>query len=106
MEIQKEYNLRYLLAKVCILHEEKRRTGSDNGRTNATKTLLDVFRHRSGTGKSYCRTRFDVGSKRVNISEVFFLHDVSFLPPSINLRFHMNFNNLVPRSAVGLKECL
>jgi hypothetical protein len=32
MEKQKEYNLRYLLAK---LHEEKRRTGSDSGRTNA-----------------------------------------------------------------------
>jgi hypothetical protein len=30
MEIQKEYNLRYLLAKL-VLHEEKRRTGSDSG---------------------------------------------------------------------------
>jgi hypothetical protein len=28
--------------------------------------VSDVFRHRSGTGKSYCRTRFDVGSERVN----------------------------------------
>jgi hypothetical protein len=60
---QKEYNLRYLLAKV--LHEEKRRTGSDSGRTNATKTMSDVFQHQSGTGKSYCRTRFDVASERV-----------------------------------------
>jgi hypothetical protein len=47
-----------------VLHEEKRRTGSDSGRTNATKTVSDVFRHRSGTGKSYCRMRFDVGSER------------------------------------------
>jgi hypothetical protein len=31
---------------------------------NTTKTVSDVFRHRSGTGKS-CRTRFDVGSERV-----------------------------------------
>jgi hypothetical protein len=49
-----------------VLHEEKRRTGSDSGQTNATKTVSDVFRHRSGTGKSYCWTRFDVGSERVN----------------------------------------
>jgi hypothetical protein len=64
MEKQKEYNLRYLLAKV-LLHEETRRTGSDSGRTNATKTVSDVFRHRSRTRKSYCRTRSDVGSERV-----------------------------------------
>jgi hypothetical protein len=32
MEKQKEYNLRYLLVK-SVLHEEKRRTGSDSGRT-------------------------------------------------------------------------
>jgi hypothetical protein len=31
MEKQKEYNLRYLLAKVR--HEEKRQTGSDSGQT-------------------------------------------------------------------------
>jgi hypothetical protein len=36
MEKQKEYKLRYLLAKV-VLHEEKRQIGSDSGRTNATK---------------------------------------------------------------------
>jgi hypothetical protein len=48
-----------------VLHEEKRRTGPDSGRTNATKTVSDVFRHRSRTGKSYCRTRSDVGSERV-----------------------------------------
>jgi hypothetical protein len=35
MEKQKEYNLRYLLAK-SVLHEEKRRTGYDSGGTNAT----------------------------------------------------------------------
>jgi hypothetical protein len=49
-----------------ILHEEKRWTGSDSGQTNATKTVSDVFRHRSGTGKSYCQTRSDVGSETVN----------------------------------------
>jgi hypothetical protein len=65
MEKQKEYNLRYMLAKVRT-NEEKRRTGSDSGRTNATKTVSDVFRHRRRTGKSYCRTRSDVGSERVN----------------------------------------
>jgi hypothetical protein len=48
-----------------VLHEEKRRTGSDSGRTNATKTVSDVFRHRSGTGKLYCCKRFDVESERV-----------------------------------------
>jgi hypothetical protein len=53
------------LKSVLLVHEEKRRTGSDRGRTNATKTVSDVFRHRSGTGKSYCRRRFDVGSERV-----------------------------------------
>jgi hypothetical protein len=47
MEKQKEYNL------------------PDSERTNATKTVSDVFRHRSRTGKSYCRTRSDVGSERV-----------------------------------------
>jgi hypothetical protein len=49
-----------------VLHEEKRRTGSDSWRTKATKTASDVFRHRNRTGKSYCRTRYDVGSERVN----------------------------------------
>jgi hypothetical protein len=48
-----------------VLHEEKRQTGSDSGRTNATKNMSDVFRHQSGTGKSYCRTRSDVGLERV-----------------------------------------
>jgi hypothetical protein len=42
-----------------------RRTGSDSVRTNATKTVSDAFRHRSGTGKPYCRTRSDVGLERV-----------------------------------------
>src|SRR5215475_13080388 len=49
-----------------VLHDEKRRTSSDSGRTNATKTVSDVFRHRNRTGKSYCWTRSDVGSERVN----------------------------------------
>jgi hypothetical protein len=66
MEIQKEYNLRYLLAK-SVLYEEKRWTDSDSGRTNSTKTVSGVFRHRSGIGKSYCRTRSDVGSERVKV---------------------------------------
>ena len=48
-----------------VLHEEKRRTGSGSGRTNATKTVSGVFRHWSRTGKSYSRTRSDVGSERV-----------------------------------------
>jgi hypothetical protein len=28
--------------------------------------VSDIFRHRNETGKSYCRTRFDEGSERVN----------------------------------------
>jgi hypothetical protein len=42
---------------------------SDRLRQRANKhknTVSDVFRRRSGTGKSYCRTRFDVESERVN----------------------------------------
>jgi hypothetical protein len=35
------------------------------GEQTQQKAVSDVFRHRSGTGKSYCRTRFDVGSERV-----------------------------------------
>jgi hypothetical protein len=31
----------------------------------SNKTMSDVFRHRSRTGKSYCRVKFDVGSERV-----------------------------------------
>jgi hypothetical protein len=46
MEIRKEYNLRYLLAEVRT-NEEKRRTGSDTRRTNATKR---------------CRTSSDIGA--------------------------------------------
>jgi hypothetical protein len=29
------------------------------------KIVSDVLRHRSGTGKSDCRTRFDVGLERI-----------------------------------------
>jgi hypothetical protein len=36
MAKQKEYNVSYLSAK-SVLNEEKRRTGSDNGQTNAIK---------------------------------------------------------------------
>jgi hypothetical protein len=50
-----------------VLHEKKRRTGSDSGQTNATKTVSDVFQHWSRTVKSYCRTKSDVGSERVNL---------------------------------------
>jgi hypothetical protein len=35
------------------------------GGEQTTKTVSDVFRHRSRTGKSYCWTRSDVGSERV-----------------------------------------
>jgi hypothetical protein len=67
---EKNINRKSITYAICslksVLHEEERRAGSDSGQTNATKTMSDVFRHRSGTGKSYCRTRFDVGSERVN----------------------------------------
>jgi hypothetical protein len=61
-----------------VLHEEKRQTGSDSVRTNATKTVSDIFRHQSKTGKSYCRTRSDVGSERVkfNVQTTKFTHTV------------------------------
>jgi hypothetical protein len=36
------------------------------GEKTQQKTVSDVFRHRSRTGKSYCRTMSDVGSERVN----------------------------------------
>jgi hypothetical protein len=39
------------------------------GEQTQQKTVSDVFRHRSGTGKSYCRARFDVGSERVNAAD-------------------------------------
>jgi hypothetical protein len=63
IEKQKECNLRYLLAKV----RTTRGKASDRlrQRTNKrNKTVSDVYRHRSGTGKSYCRTKFEVGSER------------------------------------------
>jgi hypothetical protein len=64
MEKQKEYNLRYLLAKVRTTLGK----ASDRFRQRANKrkkAVSDVFRHRSKTRKSYCRTRSDVGSERV-----------------------------------------
>jgi hypothetical protein len=60
------YKQRYLLAKIRTTWGK----ASDSGRTRETKTVSDVFRHRSGIGKSYCRTRFDVGSERVNVFDV------------------------------------
>jgi len=47
--------------------------------------LSDVFRHWSGTGESYCRTRSDVGSERVNILIFNFL----CLLHVSNLRVHL-----------------
>ena len=67
-----------------VLHDEKRRTGSESGRTNATKTVSDVFRHRSGTGKSYCRTRSDVGLERVNIP-LHILYFIRYLKGPVNI---------------------
>jgi hypothetical protein len=65
MEKQKVYSLRYLLAKVCTT----RGKSSDRlrQRANKCKKVSDVFRHRNKTGKSYCRTRSDVGSERVYV---------------------------------------
>jgi hypothetical protein len=35
------------------------------GEQTQQRTVSDVFRHQSRTGKSYCRTRSDVGLERV-----------------------------------------
>jgi hypothetical protein len=64
MEKQKEYNYAICWLK-SVLHEEKCRTGSHSGLTNSTKILSDVFRHWSGTGKSYFLASFEVGLERV-----------------------------------------
>jgi hypothetical protein len=74
-----------------MLHEEKRRTGSDSGRTNATKTVSDVFRHQSGTGKLYCRTRFDVGLEMVNITLFIFFRLTHSLGVSTVIRYRAVF---------------
>jgi hypothetical protein len=66
MEKQKVYNLRYMLAKVRTTLGK----ASDRPRQRANKRKKDrvgVFRHRSRTGKSYCPTRADVESERVNL---------------------------------------
>jgi hypothetical protein len=80
---EKQRNRKSTTCAICwlnfVLHEEKRRTGSDIGRTNATKTVSEVFRHRSGTGKSYCRTWFDVGSERVKITVSWNMTSCSFV---------------------------
>jgi hypothetical protein len=71
--VLKERNRKSTTCAICwlmfVLHEEKRRTGSDSGRTNATRTASDVIRHRSEIGKSYRWTRFDVGSERDKMKE-------------------------------------
>jgi hypothetical protein len=82
MEKQKEYNLRSLLS---VLHEEKRRTGSDSGRTNATKTASDVFRHWSKTGKSYCRTRYNIEWERIKKNTNAKWYYVAWLKQTCNL---------------------
>jgi hypothetical protein len=46
--------------------QNPRRTGSESGRTNETKPASDIFRHRSRTGKTYCRTSSDVWLERFN----------------------------------------
>jgi hypothetical protein len=64
MEKQKEYNLRCLLAKARTTWGQ----ASDRFRQHANKrnkTVSDIFRHRSGTWKLYCRATSDVGSERV-----------------------------------------
>jgi hypothetical protein len=62
MKIQKEYNLRYLLAKVRTTWEN----ASDRLRQRGEQTQQKSCRTSwSGIEKSYCRTRFDVGSDRV-----------------------------------------
>jgi hypothetical protein len=81
MEKQKEYNLRYLLAKVRTTRgKASNRLRQRKNKRN--KTVSDVFRHRSGTGKSYCRKRFDLGSERVKSGHDHFLMNTSqfFLP--------------------------
>jgi hypothetical protein len=65
MEKQKAYNLRYLLAKVRTTCG-KASDGLRQWANKLNKTVSDVSRHRSGTGKSYRRARFDEGSERVN----------------------------------------
>jgi hypothetical protein len=48
----------------CVQHYDKNCTGSKSGRTHVTKPVAEDFRHRIGTGKSYCRTRSDLWSGR------------------------------------------
>jgi hypothetical protein len=47
--------------------------------------VSDVFRHWSGTGKSYCRTRFDVGSERVKVFPLLARHSPLTTPNKILL---------------------
>jgi hypothetical protein len=78
MEKQKEYNLHYLLVKVRYT----RGKASDRLRQRANKrkkAVSYIFRHRSGTRKSYCRTRFDVRSERAK-NEVYDLAPGNVVP--------------------------
>jgi hypothetical protein len=80
---------------LSVLHEGKRRTDSDSGQTNSTKTVSDFLRHRSGTGKSYCRTKFDVGSERVKWSvpaSWVYIKTLSFCDLQFYMRMKLEIN--------------
>ena len=49
-----------------------------SGRTNAKKIVSDVTRHRSGMGKSLCRTRSGVGSERVKLVFAILLYFIEY----------------------------
>ena len=118
IEKQKENNLRYLLAKVRTTWGK----ASDRlrQRVNATKTVSDIFRHPSGTGKSYCRTRSDVGSERVKMWQqgksskmqwrrLFHLHEefvCTLLPNSFPLHRVMPKAELLGRWNLTEEVCL
>jgi hypothetical protein len=68
VENQKEYNLRYLLAKVRTTRgkaSDRLRQRANKRNKNRVGRLPTSERNR---WKSYCRTRFDVGSERANIN--------------------------------------
>jgi hypothetical protein len=82
MEKQKEYNLRYLLAKVRTTL--KKSVGQSP--TAGEQTQQKPFRTSFVIGKSYCRTRSDVGSERVKILHflaVWFVFHTLFLSANI-----------------------
>jgi len=63
IEKHKEYSLRCLLAKARTTWGK----ASDRLWQRANKRNKNRVGHRSGTGKSYCWTRSDVGSERVRM---------------------------------------